>query len=113
MPDKQFSHVCAACRTPNLVPPWKPSVTHVAMLLAATLAGVLIGAAYRQPFLPDQNLSFLLLYALVGFAVAFAALYYFIHKRARTCPACHAERLIPVASPEGLRIMKELGFIES
>ena len=36
----------------------------------------------------------------------------FKRKRAKTCPSCYSETLIPVGSPEGLRIMKELGYVE-
>jgi hypothetical protein len=107
MSEKQFSHVCSACRTPNLVPPWKPSAASIGVSVAAALMGAWIGYSdYRPRY-------FALLGALVGLGIAYASQYYIIRKRALTCPSCHAERLIPVASPEGMRIMKELGFIES
>lgn len=107
MPSNQFSHVCVACRTPSLVPPWRPTAAHVAVLFFAALAGAWV--AYGV----DRPRYFVLLGALAGFTVAFLSLYYLIRKRVKTCRSCQAESLIPCASPEGLRIMREIGFVES
>lgn len=52
----------------------------------------------------------------LGLGLPFAAMFGWVflkRKRAKTCPSCSSEALIPVGSPEGLRIMKELGYVEA
>lgn len=109
MPDEQFSHVCTACCTPALSAQRKQYPWNRLILAAATIGGAVVFVdAHSHP-----TLGTFVVGAGLGFVVAYIGLYSHLRKRARTCASCHSESLIPVASPEGLRVMKELGFVES
>ena len=122
MSDKSFSHVCAGCRTPSLINLGGRSGLTVLILAASTIAGGFLSSVPLRSMLRDgsaQNLGtagFLLWVPggmLLGFFVGYMYLRHSLQKKARVCPSCHSERLLPVSSPEGLRLMKDLGFTES
>lgn len=115
MSDKQFSHVCTACRTPVLLAQPKKSSSDWLILAAGPIGGAVVLSALVSPAAYSQHHSLgnLLVFAVLGFVVAYIGVSYLVRKRARICPSCHSETLIPVGSPEGLRIMKEAGLVES
>lgn len=107
MPDRQFSHVCTACRTPALIAQPRKTSRDFLILAASPIAGIVVIASIANRN-GDLLLWHLLIYAVLGFVVAYIGIAYLVRGRGRTCPSCHSENLIPVASPEGSRIMKEL-----
>ena len=118
MSERSFSHVCSACRSPTLVSAAGKSVVNFMVLSgSAILGGVLVFYLWQLQDFAQRYNSNPIIWVLLGVAVgaggAYAFLAHMIRKRGRTCPACHSDKLIPVTSPEGLRVMKELGFTES
>jgi len=116
--DKNFTHVCAACRTPALIKLERRTGLNLIILAAATVIGGFF-LSFLAPSEPWTKLgSAFLLFSIpggmiLGFLCAFTYLRHDLRKKALTCPACHSERLLPVASPEGTRVMKALGFTEA
>jgi hypothetical protein len=111
MSEKHFSHVCTACRAPTLVQGRKEGpIESGVLVIAAIIAGLVVFSLLER-----QNIEPFVKWILV-IGVAGAGVYVWRlwrTRRARTCPSCAAVALIPVASPEGIRIMKEAGYVES
>ncbi len=111
MADKKFSHVCTACHAPVLRPgnpePWSKFLLVVigAVVAAAVLGNIL------QFMRVDSRFSL-----FVVLILPFLIVYFWRRgnlKKFRTCPSCAALELIPVGSPEGMRLMKQAGYVES
>lgn len=100
MSDKQFTHVCTSCHAPAFLQKTKGSILNmqtvflIALIIVATALFNFIGF-------------------ILGVTGAFLWAFNLNRKRLKTCTSCHSATLIPVATPEGMRIMKEHGWVES
>lgn len=113
MSEKQFTHVCSACRTPVLKVPqraeraWQTAVLSVIVFIFVLAFAATAMEHYRVSF--GEMLVLGISFVLIGmfFWSRFKIM------RIKTCPACQSITLLPVGSPAGLKIMKELGYVES
>lgn len=69
MPDKQFSHVCAACRTPALIVQRKQRALNFLILAAATIGGTVVFSSLTDPH-SHASLGTFIVGALLGFVLA-------------------------------------------
>lgn len=98
MSNKQYTHVCTSCHAPVLLQKVKGSIMQTVFLIALIIVASV-------------------LFNFIGFILAVAGAFLWAfnlnRKRLKTCTSCHTATLIPVATPEGMRIMKEHGWVES
>ena len=81
MTDKQFSHVCAACRTPALIAQRKQPALNFLILVAATIGGTVVFSSLTDPH-SHATLGTFIVGALLGFVVGYIGL---LLPNAQTC----------------------------
>ena len=125
MAERNYSHVCAACRSPTLINLKGRTGLNVLILSLTTVGGGFLSSIFFRYLMTSRDSSIalalgewgmlLLVLSPVGMGLGGGYLYLrqALQKKALNCPSCHANNLLPVTSPEGLRVMKELGFTES
>lgn len=113
MPENQFTHVCSACHTPVLKMPQRAERAWQTVALSVVV--FIFVLAFAATIAEHYRMSMIELFA-IGILIVVIGMFFWSHfkrKGIKTCPACQSVTLLPVGSPEGLRIMKELGYVES